>query len=132
MAKPVLAELHQGLGAVLADPKLYILCVSGALGVVYQQFGLATGRLARQSPPDRWQAGWSACCWGVLLQERLERPTWHVTIGLGGLAVALAAAVVIATAQAGPTGAVQPRQGALNSTSDGDGIIGASQPGGGP
>ena len=132
MAKPVLTELHHGLGAVLSDPKLYILCVSGALGVVYQQFGLATGRLAPTVAAGSVASPLVSVLLGaVLLQERLEQPAWHVIVGLAGLGLALASAVVIATAQAGPAGAAEPREGALNSTSDGDGIIGASQPGGG-
>ena len=35
----------------------------------------------------------------ALLQERLERPAWHVVAGTAALGVALISAVVIATAQ---------------------------------
>ena len=100
MAKPVLAELHQGLGAVLSDPKLYIVIVYGALGVVYQQFGLATGRLAPTVAAGSVASPVVSVLLGAaLLQERLERPAWHVVAGTAALAVALVAAVVIATAQ---------------------------------
>jgi drug/metabolite transporter (DMT)-like permease len=100
MAKPVLAELHHGLGVLLSDPKLYLVIVYGALGVVYQQFGLATGRLAPTVAAGSVASPVVSVLLGAaLLQERLERPAWHVIIGVGGLAVSLIAAVVIANAQ---------------------------------
>jgi drug/metabolite transporter (DMT)-like permease len=103
MAKPVLTELHQGLGAVLSDPKLYIVIVYGALGVVYQQFGLATGRLAPTVAAGSVASPVVSVLLGAaLLQERLERPAWHVVAGTAALGVALIAAVVIATAQKDP------------------------------
>jgi drug/metabolite transporter (DMT)-like permease len=100
MAKPVLAELHHGLGAVLSDPKLYIVIVYGVLGVIYQQFGLATGRLAPTVAAGSVASPVVSVVLGAaLLQERLERPAWHVVAGTAALGLALIAAVVIATAQ---------------------------------
>jgi drug/metabolite transporter (DMT)-like permease len=101
MAKPLLTELHQSLGSVLSDPKLYVFLIYGALGVVFQQFGLATGRLA-----PTVAAGSVVCpivsvlLGAALLQETLERPPWHVLVATIGLAAAFASAVVIASAQA--------------------------------
>jgi drug/metabolite transporter (DMT)-like permease len=101
MAKPVLVELHQGLGAVLSDPKLYLVIVYGALGVIYQQFGLATGRLAPTVAAGSVASPVVSVLLGAaLLHERLEQPAWHALAGSAALGVALIAAVVIATAQA--------------------------------
>lgn len=102
MAKPLLTDLHHGgLGSVFADPKLYIFVIYGALGVIFQQFGLATGRLA-----PTVAAGSVVCpivsviLGAAILQETLERPPWHVFVATAGLALAFAAATVIAFAQA--------------------------------
>ena len=101
MAKPLLTDLHQGLSMVLADPKLYIFVVYGVLGVVFQQFGLATGRLA-----PTVAAGSVVCptvsviLGAAILQETLQRPTWHVLVASTGLGLAFVAAVAIAFAQA--------------------------------
>ena len=100
MAKPVLAELHHGLGPVLSDPKTYIVIVYGALGVVFQQFGLATGRLAPTVAAGSVASPVISVLLGAaVLQERLERPSWHVVTAVAALAVALIAAVVIANSQ---------------------------------
>jgi drug/metabolite transporter (DMT)-like permease len=102
MAKPVIIELHHGLGAVLSDPKLYIVGIYGVLGVVFQQFGLATGRLAPTVAAGSVASPVVSVVLGAaLLQERLERPAWHVAAGSAALGVAMVGAIVIATAQAG-------------------------------
>ena len=113
MAKPVLAELHHGLSVLLSDPKLYIVIVYGALGVVYQQFGLATGRLAPTVAAGSVASPVVSVLLGAaILEERLERPAWHVVIGVAALAVAMIAAVVIANAQQDePAAPVQPTPG---------------------
>jgi drug/metabolite transporter (DMT)-like permease len=105
MAKPVLAELHSGLSAVLADPKTYMVGILAVLGVVFQQFGLATGKLAPTVASGSVASPIVAVALGAaLLEERLARPEWHVVVALGALGIALAAAVVIATAPHGDTG----------------------------
>jgi drug/metabolite transporter (DMT)-like permease len=105
MAKPVLAELHSGLSAVFADPKTYMVGILAVLGVVFQQFGLATGKLAPTVASGSVASPIVAVALGAaLLEERLARPEWHVVVALGALGIALAAAVVIATAPHGDTG----------------------------
>ena len=118
MAKPVIVELHHGLGAVLSDPKLYIVGIYGVLGIVFQQFGLATGRLAPTVAAGSVASPVVSVVLGAaLLQEHLERPAWHVAVGTAALGVAMIGAIVIATAQAGtprtplepvPTGSAAP------------------------
>ncbi len=100
MAKPVLAELHTGgLSAALSDPKLYLVGIYAVLGVVFQQFGLATGKLAPTVAAGSVASPVVAVALGAaLLEERLARPEWHVVVALAALGVALAAAVVIANA----------------------------------
>jgi len=99
MAKPVLAELHTGLTAVLTDPKLYLVGLLAVAGVVFQQFGLATGKLASTVAAGSVASPLVAVVLGAaLLEERLARPEWRVVIALAALGIALAAAVVIATA----------------------------------
>lgn len=98
MAKPVLAELHGGISVVLTDPKLYIVGIYGGLGVVFQQFGLATGKLAPTVASGSVASPIVAVVLGaVLLEERLARPEWRLLVAVGALAITLAAAVVIAT-----------------------------------
>lgn len=99
MAKPVLTELHEGISTVLADPKLYLVMLLAILGVVFQQFGLATGKLAPTVAAGSVASPLVAVTLGAaLLEEHLERPLWHVVVALGALGIALAAAVVIANA----------------------------------
>jgi drug/metabolite transporter (DMT)-like permease len=99
MAKPVLAELHSGITAVLSDPKLYLVGLLAVAGVVFQQFGLATGKLAPTVAAGSVAGPLVAVALGAaLLEERLARPEWRVVVALAALGIALAAAVVIATA----------------------------------
>ena len=112
MAKPVLAELHTSITAVLTDPKLYLIGLFGVLGVVFQQFGLATGKLAPTVAAGSVASPIVAVALGAaLLEERLARPDWHVVVALGALGIALGAAVVIATAPHADAGDA-PRQAA--------------------
>ncbi len=97
MAKPVLGELHEGLSAVLLDPKLYLVAVFGILGVVFQQFGLATGRLAPTVASGSVASPIVSVVLGAaLLQETLARPEWRLVVAVGALGVTMIAAVVIA------------------------------------
>jgi len=105
MAKPVLTELHTGVSAVLTDPKLYLVCLLAVLGVVFQQFGLATGKLAPTVASGSVASPIVAVALGAaLLEERLSRPEWRVIVALAALGIALAAAVVIATTPHPDTG----------------------------
>ena len=97
MAKPVLGELHGGLSAVLSDPKLYLVVIFGILGVVFQQFGLATGRLAPTVASGSVASPIVAVVLGAaLLQETLARPDWRAVIAVCALGLTMVAAVVIA------------------------------------
>ena len=111
MAKPVLAQLTSGgLSAVLTDPKTYLIAVLAVLGIVFQQFGLATGKLAPTVAAGSVANPLVAVVLGAaLLQEHLARPEWRVVVALAALGMALAAAVVIANAQRHDTGEVPPQ-----------------------
>jgi drug/metabolite transporter (DMT)-like permease len=96
MAKPVLTELSDGIGAVLSDPKTYLVVVLAVLGVVFQQIGLGTGCLAPTVAAGSVVSPLLSVVLGALvLQETLARPAWHTLVGIAGLAISLAAAVVI-------------------------------------
>jgi drug/metabolite transporter (DMT)-like permease len=98
MSKPVLSELHTGLTAVLTDPKFYIVGVLAVLGVVFQQFGLATGKLADTVAAGSVASPVVAVILGaILLEERLSPVHWQWLVAVGALGMAMAAAVVIAT-----------------------------------
>lgn len=100
MAKPVLAELHQGIPEVLSDPKTYLVGILAVLGVVFQQVGLGTGCLAPTvAAGSVVNPILSVILGAIILDETLARPAWHAVVGLAGLAVALAAAVVITMAR---------------------------------
>jgi drug/metabolite transporter (DMT)-like permease len=110
MAKPVLTELHTGLTAVLTDPKTYLVGILAVLGIVFQQFGLATGKLAPTVAAGSVASPVVAVILGaMLLEERLARPEWHVIVASAALAVAMVAAVVIANAPHAETSEVRPQ-----------------------
>lgn len=98
MSKPVLGELHTGITAVLADPKFYIIIVLAVLGVVFQQFGLATGKLADTVAAGSVASPVVAVILGsILLQEHLSHVPWQWVTAVTALAIAMIAAIVIAT-----------------------------------
>ncbi|MCU0307526.1 MAG: DMT family transporter [Thermoleophilia bacterium] len=102
MAKPVLDDLKDGLGALLTDPKTYLVVVLAILGVVFQQVGLGTGFLAPTvASGSVLNPVLSVILGAVVLQETLARPTWRAVVGCAGLALALAAAVVITMSHSG-------------------------------
>jgi len=110
MAKPVLTELHTGLTAVLTDPKTYLVGILAVLGIVFQQFGLATGKLAPTVAAGSVASPVVAVILGAaLLEERLARPEWHVVVAIAALAVAMVGAVVIASAPHADTSEVRPQ-----------------------
>jgi hypothetical protein len=49
----------------------------------------------------------------ILFEERLSRPTWHVVVAVGGLALGLAGAVAISVAGEAPARAGRSREPAV-------------------
>jgi drug/metabolite transporter (DMT)-like permease len=91
-----------GAAAVLESWELYAFAIAGVIAFVVQQLSLATGKLAASV------ATVSVCnplvgivIGTLLLDERLADPLWHKAIAYGGLAVALAGAVVISSSTEG-------------------------------
>lgn len=102
MSKPVLSELHDGLDAVLTDLKTYMVAVLAVLGVVFQQVGLGTGRLAPTVASGSVASPVLSVILGALiLEETLSGPALRKVVGIGGLCLALAAAVVITLSNKG-------------------------------
>jgi drug/metabolite transporter (DMT)-like permease len=98
MSKPVLTELHTGITAALTDPKLYLVGLLAVLGVIFQQFGLATGKLADTVASGSVASPVVSVILGaILLQEHLSSVHWRWIVAVAALAVAMIAAVVIAT-----------------------------------
>ncbi len=98
MSKPVLSELHTGITAALTDPKLYLVGILAILGVVFQQFGLATGKLADTVASGSVASPVVAVVLGaILLEEHLSSVHWRWIVAVVALALAMVAAVVIAT-----------------------------------
>jgi drug/metabolite transporter (DMT)-like permease len=96
MSKPVLSELSQGLGVVLSDPKTYMVALLAVVGIVFQQFGLATGKLAPTVASGSVASPIVAVVLGAaILEEHLAQGHGRWIIAVVGLAVALTAAVVI-------------------------------------
>jgi uncharacterized membrane protein len=101
LVKPTLDMLHSGgLGAVLGNWQVYILALTGLLGILFQQIGLQTGRLAPTVATGSVTEPLVCVALGiVLLQETLQPPTWHKVVAFVGLGIALAAAVLISLAR---------------------------------
>jgi drug/metabolite transporter (DMT)-like permease len=100
LTKPAVEYLHDGIGAVLSHWELYALLIAGAAGFVLQQVSLGTGRLAPAVATVSVVNPVVCIVLGsLLLDERFSRPAWHVVVALGGLALALAGAVLISFAR---------------------------------
>jgi drug/metabolite transporter (DMT)-like permease len=114
--KPVVELLHaEGGVAVLESWELWVMAVTGIVGFYLQQVSLATGRLVTSVATVSVANPVVSVLLGVLvLQERLDRPPdWHAVLAVGGLALALLGAVVVASAseedsEAKATGALAP------------------------
>jgi drug/metabolite transporter (DMT)-like permease len=99
LTKPTLDYLHESVGTMLSHWEPYALAIAGILGFLLQQVSLATGRLAPSvATVSVANPIVSVVLGALLLDERLERPTWHVVVAFVGLGVALAGAVVISLA----------------------------------
>jgi hypothetical protein len=101
LMKPVVEELNaDGLADVLATWELWVMAVAGLAGFYLQQVSLATGRLVTSVATVSVANPVVSVLLGVLvLQERLDQPpAWHAVVAVGGLALALLGAVVIASA----------------------------------
>jgi drug/metabolite transporter (DMT)-like permease len=85
---------------VLESWELWIMAVTGIVGFYLQQISLATGRLVTSVATVSVANPVVSVLLGVLvLQERLDQPpAWHAVVAIGGLAVALLGAVVVASA----------------------------------
>jgi uncharacterized membrane protein len=101
LVKPTVELLNSGgVGAVFTDWKLYVVGITGLLGIVIQQIGLQTGRLAPTVATGSVTEPIVCVILGiVLLQERLGPPTWHKVLAFVGLGIALAAAAAISFAR---------------------------------
>jgi drug/metabolite transporter (DMT)-like permease len=99
LTKPTLDYLHESVGTMLSHWEPYALAIAGILGFVLQQVSLATGRLAPSvATVSVANPIVSVLLGALLLDERLERPTWHVVLAFVGLGIALAGAVAISLA----------------------------------
>ena len=101
LMKPVVEELHaDGFAAVLESWELWVMGATGIVGFYLQQLSLATGRLVTSVATVSVANPVVSVLLGVLvLQERLDQPpAWHAVLAVGGLALALLGAVVVASA----------------------------------
>ncbi len=101
LMKPVVEELHaDGAAAVLESWELWVMAATGIVGFYVQQLSLATGRLVTSVATVSVANPVVSVLLGVLvLQERLDQPpAWHAVVAVGGLALALLGAVVVASA----------------------------------
>jgi drug/metabolite transporter (DMT)-like permease len=99
LTKPTLEALHESVGDMLSHWEAYALVIAGVLGFVLQQVSLATGRLAPSVATVSVANPVVGILLGtLLLDERLERPAWHVVVAFGALVLALGGAVSISLA----------------------------------
>jgi drug/metabolite transporter (DMT)-like permease len=98
-AKPVLNDLHGGLGEAAGDWRSWALIAFGFVGFVIQQMSLATGQLAPAMAAVSVANPVVSVVLGILLfEERLTRPGWHVVVAFAALLAALAGAALITLA----------------------------------
>jgi drug/metabolite transporter (DMT)-like permease len=99
LTKPTLDYLHESVATMLSHWEPYALAIAGILGFVLQQVSLGTGRLAPSVATVSVVNPFVSVLIGVLLlDERFERPPWHVVVAIVGLGVALAGAALISLA----------------------------------
>ena len=94
---------------MLSHWECYALAIAGVVGFVLQQVSLGTGGLAPSVATVSVANPVVGILIGILLlDERLERPAWHVVVAVVGLALALVGAVVISLAREASEGAESP------------------------
>ncbi len=105
LMKPVVENLHTEGWGVLETWELWVMAIAGLAGFLFQQLSLATGRLvASVATVSVANPVISVLLGALVLQETLDKnPPWHAVLGVGGLALALFGAVVIASHQEGDT-----------------------------
>ena len=94
------ARTPRDVVSVLESWELWVMAVAGIVGFYLQQISLATGRLVTSVATVSVANPVVSVLLGVLvLQERLDQPpAWHAVVAIGGLALALLGAVVVASA----------------------------------
>ena len=100
--KPVVEGLHtDGLAAVLSGWEFWTMAAAGLVGFLFQQLSLSTGRLVPSvATVSVTNPVISVMLGALILQEQFDKtPRWHAVLGVGGLALALFGAVVIASAR---------------------------------
>lgn len=101
LMKPVVEGLHtDGLATVLGGWEFWTMAAAGLIGFLFQQLSLSTGRLVPSvATVSVTNPIISVMLGALVLQEQLDKtPPWHAVLGIGGLALALFGAVVIASA----------------------------------
>jgi len=101
LMKPVVEDLHSEGWGVLETWELWVMAAAGIGGFLLQQISLSTGRLVPSvATVSVANPIVSVMLGALILQETLDKdPTWHAVVAVGGLAVALFGAVVIAGAK---------------------------------
>lgn len=110
LMKPVVEALHtDGVSEVVGSWELWVLAAAGAVGFVFQQLSLSTGRLVPSvAAVSVVNPVVSVMLGAFVLQERLEKdPPWHAVVAVGALCVALLGAVVISSAKEGKKNEVE-------------------------
>ena len=81
--------------------EFWVMAAAGIVGFLFQQLSLSTGRLVPSvATVSVTNPVVSVLLGALVLQERLDAdPAWSAVLGIGGLALALFGAVVIASAE---------------------------------
>lgn len=99
LMKPVVETFHASGADVLGGWEFWVMAAAGLVGFAFQQLSLATGRLVPSvASVSVTNPIVSVMLGALVLQETLDRdPPWRAVLGIGGLAVALFGAVLIAS-----------------------------------
>jgi drug/metabolite transporter (DMT)-like permease len=117
----VVADLHTEGWDVLTNWQLYALGATGIGGFLVQQLSLSTGRLAASvATVSVTNPVISVILGALLFQERLDSdPTWHRTVAVGGLALALLGTAIISSAREKESEEEQPVEGEKPTVAEG-------------
>jgi|SRR5579871_4378844 len=102
LMKPVVENLHTGgIGEVVGEWETWVWAAAGAIGFLFQQLSLSTGRLVPSvSAVSVANPVVSVLLGALVLQERLDKhPPWHAVLAIAGLCLGLLGAVVISSAR---------------------------------